>query len=88
MLTITMKIPRQQNSYIHYTGDANSFLDKPIIVNENIVGTITRILLDCANYIEIEGVLFRAGADYFDRPEGLVPADVTILSGKDDYYGL
>ena len=69
----------QQNSYIHYTGDANSFLDKPIIVNENIVGTINRIISDTDDYIEVEGVLFRAGADYFDRPEGLVPADVTIL---------
>lgn len=83
MLTITMKIPRQQNSYIHYTGDADKFLNVPIVINEKPVGTINRIIDSTDEYIKVEGILFRAGANYFDRPDGLMPADITILSGKE-----
>jgi len=84
MLTITMKIPRQQNSYINYTGDANKFLNMPIVVNGKPIGTINKIISNTDGYIEVEGCLWKAGANYFDTAEGLIPADITILSRKEN----
>jgi hypothetical protein len=78
MLTITMKIPRQQNSYIHYIGEAEKFINQPIVIDQKVIGTITKIISNTDDYIEIEGCLWKAGANYFDKPEGLEPADITI----------
>jgi len=78
MLTITMKIPRQQNSYVHYTGDADAFINQPIVINDKPIGVINKIISSTDDYIEAEGVLWRAGANYYKRENGLVPADITI----------
>jgi hypothetical protein len=83
MLTITMKIPRQQNKYIHYTGDAEKFVNMPIVVNEKPIGIINKIISNTDDYIEVEGCLWRAGVDYIDGSDGLVPADITILNEKE-----
>lgn len=77
MLTITMKIPRKQNDYIYYTGDANSYLNMPIIIGGKSAGTIMKILSSTDEYIEVEGVLFKAGVNYFVEPY-LYPCDIEI----------
>lgn len=79
MLTITMKIPRQQNSYIHYTGEAEKFINQPIVIDQRVIGIITKVISSTDDYIEVEGLLWKAGASYLDKQDGLEPADITIL---------
>ena len=78
MLTVKFTIPRYHNSYIHFTGDADQFLNRPIVINQEAVGVITRVISSTEDSIEVEGHLWTAGVNYFDKPDGLEPADITI----------
>lgn len=78
MLTVKFTIPRYHNSYVHFTGDAEKFIDQPIIIDQDAVGVITKIISSTDDYIEVEGHLWKAGANYFDEVEGLRPANISI----------
>jgi len=77
MIEITMKIPRLIYKNTKYVGDANVFINQPIIINEKVIGVVSSIISSDDNYIEIEGYLFNAGANYFTEPE-MKPCSIEI----------
>ena len=79
MIKITLRLPRKQKDFIHYVGDANEYLNRPIISDDKPIGNITRIIEDTDEYTEVEGILYNAGIDFIKREGDYIPSDVTIL---------
>jgi len=79
MIIIKMKIPRHQISHVYYTGEAEKFINLPIVINGNAVGVITKVADSDEEYhIDIEGYLWMAGASYLQDGNELIPVDITI----------
>jgi len=79
MLRITLKLPRKEKGFIPYDGDAEKYLNLPIVIGENAVGVITKIIEDKEEYTEVEGMLYKAGVDFIMDGDVKVPADIIIL---------
>ena len=79
MIAVKMKISRHQISHVYYVGDAEKFINSPIVINGNAVGVITKATdSDEEYYIDVEGYLWMAWASYLQDGNELIPADITI----------
>jgi len=79
VINIKMKLPRNQINNIYYVGDADKFINLPIIVNERPIGTITKATdSEDDYYIDIEGYLWVVGVSYLKEGNELRPVDITI----------
>jgi len=81
MLEIKLKLPREQ-TYFKYDGLATNFLNIPIVINNNAVGVIIKILSSTDDFIEVEGYLFKAGVNFFKSDDQYCPSDIQIITGN------
>lgn len=82
MLKITLRLPRHQKEFIHYSGDADKYLNLPIVIDEKAVGVITKIIEDTDEYTEAEGILYKAGYNLIKNEDLFVPSDVEIINSR------
>ena len=79
MVNITLKLPRINENGIKYIGDADKYLNLPITIDDKVVGVITEILNDSDNYIEVEGILYKAGTNLLKIEDCYFPGEVEII---------
>ena len=78
MIKITLKLPRTNENGIKYTGDADKYLNLPITINDKVIGVVTKILNDSDGYIEVEGMLYKAGANLVNIEDSYFPSEIEI----------
>lgn len=79
-MKITLRLPREQNN-IRYIGNADKFLNKPIVIENQAIGTIIEIINETDEYIEVEGVLFHAGVNFsypYSNEIDYEPAEIEV----------
>lgn len=60
LIEVIMKVSRKIYENTKYEGDADSFVNMPITVDDKPVGVITEVVNSDDDYMELKGVLFKS----------------------------
>ena len=71
MTKVTLKLSRTNENGLKYTGDADKYLNLPIVIDDKVIGVVIEIISDSGDYIEVEGFLYRAGVNLMNIEEEL-----------------
>jgi len=79
MTKITLKLLKTNENGLKYIIDTDKYLNLPITIDDKVIGVVTKILNDSDDYIEVEGMLYRARANLLNIEDSYFPSEIEIL---------